>query len=152
MGESPPGKPNNLITCLCQVAIGRLPHLKVFGKDYDTPDGTGVRDYVHIMDLATGHLRALESLAKQRVIKVNLGTGHGSSVLEIIHAFSKACGKKIPYIFAPRRHGDVANCYACANMAYLNMGWRATRHLNDMCADAWRWQISNPSGYSSIVN
>ena len=147
IGEDPSGVPDNLMPFIAQVAVGRQPHLNVFGKDYDTPDGTGVRDYVHVMDVAAGHLRALEGLEKQRLIKVNLGTGRGTSVLELVHAFSKASGKDIPIVFAPRRDGDIACCYACPDLAQQTLGWRATRDLNDMCKDTWKWQSSNPHGY-----
>jgi UDP-glucose 4-epimerase len=147
IGEDPSGEPNNLMPFIAQVAVGRRPHLNVFGTDYDTTDGTGVRDYVHVMDLAAGHVRALECLEKQRVIKVNLGTGRGTSVLELVHAFSRASGREIPVVFAPRRNGDVACCYACPDLALRTLGWRAERDLNDMCNDAWRWQNNNPQGY-----
>jgi UDP-glucose 4-epimerase len=147
IGEDPNGVPNNLIPYIAQVAVGLRPHLNVFGADYDTPDGTGVRDYVHVMDVAAGHLRALECLEKQRLIKVNLGNGRGTSVLELAHAFSKASGKDIPVVFAPRRGGDIACSYACPDLAQQTLGWRATRNLDDMCRDTWRWQSSNPHGY-----
>jgi len=149
IGEDPTGVPNNLMPFIAQVAVGRLPHLTVFGADYDTPDGTGVRDYVHVMDVAAGHLRALECLEKQRLIKVNLGTGRGTSVLELAYAFSRACGKDIPMVLAPRRDGDIACCYACPDLALQTLGWRAKRDLNDMCKDTWKWQSSNPHGYKS---
>lgn len=147
IGEDPSGEPNNLMPFIAQVAVGRRSYLNVFGADYDTPDGTGVRDYVHVMDVAAGHLRALECLEKQRLIKVNLGTGRGTSVLELAHAFSKASGKDIPIVSAPRRDGDIACCYACPDLAQQTLGWRATRDLNDMCKDTWKWQSSNPHGY-----
>ena len=147
MGEEPSGEPNNLMPYIAQVAVGRRPHLNVFGADYETPDGTGVRDYVHVMDVAAGHLRALEGLEKQRLIKVNLGTGRGTSVLELVQAFSKASGRDIPIVSAPRRDGDIACCYACPDLAQQTLGWRATRDLSDMCKDTWRWQSSNPQGY-----
>jgi UDP-glucose 4-epimerase len=147
IGEDPSGVPNNLMPFVAQVAVGRRPHLSVFGADYDTPDGTGVRDYVHVMDVAAGHLRALECLEKQRLIKVNLGTGRGTSVLELAHAFSRASGKDIPVVFAPRRKGDTACSYACPDLAQQTLGWRAKRDLNDMCNDTWKWQSSNPLGY-----
>jgi UDP-glucose 4-epimerase len=146
IGEDPVGVPNNLMPFIAQVAVGRRPHLSVFGADYDTPDGTGVRDYVHVMDVAAGHLRALECLEKQRLIKVNLGTGRGTSVLELAHAFSRASGKDIPMVFAPRREGDIASSYACPALAQQMLGWRAKRDLNDMCNDTWKWQSSNPHG------
>ena len=147
IGEDPSGEPNNLMPFVAQVAVGRRPHLNVFGTDYDTPDGTGIRDYVHVMDVAAGHLRALECLEKQPLIKVNLGTGRGTSVLELAHAFSRASGKDIPVVSAPRRDGDVACCYACPELAVQTLGWRATRDLSDMCQDTWKWQNSNPQGY-----
>jgi UDP-glucose 4-epimerase len=147
IGEDPSGEPNNLMPFVAQVAVGRRPHLSVFGADYDTPDGTGVRDYVHVMDVAVGHVRALERLEKQRLIKVNLGTGRGTSVLELAHAFARASGKEIPVVFVPRRNGDIACCYASPDLARQTLGWRAKRDLNDMCNDTWRWQSSNPRGY-----
>src|ERR1700722_166301 len=147
MGEDPLGTPNNLMPFLAQVAVGRRPHLNVFGNDYDTPDGTGVRDYVHVMDIAAGHVRALECLEKQRLIKVNLGTGRGTSVLELVRAFSRASGRDIPLAFAPRRDGDVASCYASPDLAHDVLGWRATRGLDEICRDSWRWQSGNPEGY-----
>jgi UDP-glucose 4-epimerase len=147
IGEDPTGVPNNLMPYIAQVAVGRLPHLTVFGRDYDTPDGTGVRDYVHVADIAAGHLRALECLEKQRLITANLGTGRGTSVLELAHAFSRASGKDIPVVFAPRRDGDIACCYACPDLAQQTLGWRAKRDLDDMCKDTWKWQSINPYGY-----
>ena len=147
IGEDPLGVPGNLMPCLSQVAIGRRPHLAVFGRDYDTPDGTGVRDYVHVMDIAAGHLRALQCLDRQRHITVNLGTGRGCSVLELVDAFSKASGKDIALEFAPRRDGDAAQCYASAELARQILGWRAERGLAEMCRDTWRWQSQNPQGY-----
>jgi UDP-glucose 4-epimerase len=147
IGEDPAGEPNNLMPFIAQVAVGRRPHLNVFGTDYDTPDGTGVRDFVHVMDLGAGHLRALECLEIQDLIKVNLGTGHGTSVLELVHAFSEASGKYIPVVFAPRRAGDIACCYASPDLAERTLGWRATRDLDTMCRDTWGWQSRNPRGY-----
>lgn len=147
IGEDPSGEPNNLMPFIAQVAVGRRPHLNVFGKDYETSDGTGVRDFVHVMDLASGHLRALKCLEKQSLIKVKLGTGHGTSVLEFVQAFSKASGKDIPVVFAPRRPGDIACCYASPDLAKRTLGWHATRNLDDMCRDTWRWQSNNPHGY-----
>jgi UDP-glucose 4-epimerase len=147
IGEDPIGAPNNLMPFIAQVAVGRRPHLNVFGSDYDTPDGTGVRDYVHVVDIAVGHLRALESLEKQRLIKVNLGTGRGTSVLELANAFSTVSGKDVPVVFAPRRDGDIACFYACPELAQHTLGWQATRDLNDMCRDTWKWQSGNPLGY-----
>jgi UDP-glucose 4-epimerase len=151
IGEDPSGEPNNLVPFVAQVAVGRLPHLNVFGTDYDTTDRTGVRDFVHVMDLAAGHLRALECLEKQRLIKVNLGTGRGTSVLELARAFSEASGRKIPIVSAPRRPGDIACCYASTDLAEQTLGWRATRDLHDMCKDTWRWQSNNPFGYKKTV-
>jgi UDP-glucose 4-epimerase len=148
IGEDPSGAPNNLMPFIAQVAVGRRPHLNVFGADYDTPDGTGVRDYVHVMDVAAGHVRALECLEKQRLIKVNLGTGRGTSVLELANAFSKASGKEIPVVLVPRRNGDIACCYASPDLAQHTLGWRAKRDLNDMCNDTWKWQSNNPQGYN----
>jgi UDP-glucose 4-epimerase len=147
IGEDPPGVPNNLMPFLSQVAVGQRQHLSVFGNDYKTPDGTGVRDYVHVMDLAAGHVRALECLETENLIRVNLGTGRGVSVLELVQAFSKVCGREIPVVFEPRRAGDVASCYACPDLAKQLIGWRATRDFNEMCEDAWRWQRTNPRGY-----
>jgi UDP-glucose 4-epimerase len=150
IGEDPSGVPNNLMPFLAQVAGGRRPHLNVFGKDYDTPDGTGIRDYIHVMDLAEGHLKALNGLDQDRFFKVNLGTGRGTSVLELVDAFSKASAKEIPLVFAPRREGDVASCYACPDLAEKLLGWRAERSLAEMCADVWRWQSKNPDGYAFV--
>lgn len=147
IGEDPTGVPTNLMPFVAQVAVGRRPHLTVFGADYDTPDGTGVRDYVHVMDIAAGHLRALEHLEKQRLIKVNLGTGRGTSVLELANTFSRVSGKNIPIVYAPRREGDVACSYACPDLARQVLGWQAKRDLNDMCNDTWKWQSRNPFGY-----
>lgn len=147
IGEDPLGVPNNLMPFIAQVAVGRRSHVNVFGNDYGTPDGTGIRDYVHVVDLAIGHLRALEQLGREDFIQVNLGTGRGSSVLELVHAFSEACGKQIPFVFTARREGDVASYYACTNLAHQTLGWQATRKLHDMCADTWRWQSQNPDGY-----
>jgi UDP-glucose 4-epimerase len=147
IGEDPLGVPGNLMPFISQVAVGRRPYLSVYGNDYDTPDGTGVRDYVHVMDLAAGHVRALERLETQPVITVNLGTGRGSSVLDMVSAFRKASGKDIPLVFAPRRDGDVSSYYACTDLAERLLGWRATRNLVDMCADSWNWQRRNPAGY-----
>ena len=147
IGEDPSGLPNNLMPFIAQVAVGRRSHLTVFGADYDTPDGTGVRDYVHVMDVAAGHQQALDGLAKQRLIVVNLGTGRGTSVLELAHAFSRASGKDIPIVFAPRREGDIASSYASPDLARQTLGWQAKRDLTDMCRDTWKWQSGNPLGY-----
>jgi UDP-glucose 4-epimerase len=149
IGEDPNDIPNNLMPYIAQVAIGKLPRLRVYGADYPTPDGTGVRDYIHVVDLAAGHLAALDRLAKETggVITVNLGTGRGYSVLEMIRAFEQASGRPVPYEIAPRRAGDVASCYADPAHAEKLLGWKAIRGVADMCADAWRWQSQNPKGY-----
>ncbi len=152
IGEDPQGMPNNLLPFVAQVAVGRREYLNVWGGDYPTPDGTGVRDYIHVVDLAVGHLKALEALKKlQRqaeCLTVNLGTGHGYSVLDIVRAFEQASGKPVPYKVASRRPGDVASCYADPDRAFTRLGWRAERGLSEMCADAWRWQSANPKGYA----
>lgn len=148
IGEDPNGIPNNLFPYMTQVAVGKLRELVVFGNDYPTPDGTGVRDYIHVTDLALGHLRALEELrTRSGPVTYNLGTGLGYSVLEVIAAFGKASGKPIPFKIAGRRRGDVAVCYADPSLARQELGWKAERDLARMCADAWRWQVTNPSGY-----
>ncbi|MGA8784851.1 MAG: GDP-mannose 4,6-dehydratase, partial [Polaromonas sp.] len=131
------------------VAVGKRPYLNVYGNDYATPDGTGVRDYIHVQDLAQGHVAALQALLDDgEGFTVNLGTGQGQSVLELVRAFEQASGQPVPYQFAPRRAGDVAQCYADASLAQRLLGWRATHTLADMCADAWRWQSGNPEGYA----
>jgi UDP-glucose 4-epimerase len=133
---------------VAQVAVGRRPYLNVYGNDYPTPDGTGVRDYIHVQDLAMGHLRALQSLsAKGQSLTVNLGTGQGCSVLDVVKAFEKASGKSVPYQFAARRAGDVAQCYASTALANRLLGWTAERDLDAMCSDTWRWQSANPNGF-----
>jgi len=148
IGEDPDGIPNNLVPFISQVAVGRLQELKVFGNDYPTPDGTGLRDYIHVVDLAQGHLYALERLsAGSGVIIYNLGTGCGYSVLEVVGAFEKACGKKIPYKIVGRRDGDIAVCYADPSKANTELGWAAKRGIEEMCRDTWRWQLNNPRGY-----
>ena len=148
IGENPHGIPNNLLPYVSKVAAGLLECVNVFGDDYDTPDGTGVRDYIHIQDLASGHIKALEKLAaKPGLVTYNLGTGVGYSVLDIIHNFEKACGKKIPYRIAPRRPGDIDMCYADPSKAEKELGWKAERGIDKMCEDAWRWQSKNPNGY-----
>jgi len=148
IGEDPRGIPNNLLPYVAQVAIGRREELSVFGGDYPTPDGTGVRDFIHVVDLAEGHLAALNVLERQAgVITVNLGTGRGYSVLEVVAAFEKASGKRVPYRIVGRRAGDVAACYADPGMAERLLEWRAMRQLDEMCGDAWRWQQMNPEGY-----
>lgn len=150
MGEDPKGIPNNLMPYIAQVAIGKLPKLGVFGDDYPTHDGTGVRDYIHVMDLALGHVCALKKLEEEPAVRVyNLGTGVGYSVLDMVKAFSKACGKEIPYEIKPRRAGDVAACYCEASKAKTELGFEATHTLEDMCADAWNWQKNNPDGYGN---
>ena len=149
IGEDPAGPPNNLMPYVAQVAVGKRPYLSVYGNDYDTPDGTGVRDYIHVQDLAQGHVAAVQALlVKGDSFTVNLGTGKGHSVLEVVRAFEQASGRSVPYQFAPRRAGDVAQCYADAALAERLLGWRATHTLADMCADAWRWQSGNPDGYA----
>jgi UDP-glucose 4-epimerase len=148
IGEDPRGLPNNLMPYVAQVAIGKLPALRVWGNDYATPDGTGVRDYIHVMDLARGHLAALDFLGrKKRSITANLGTGRGYSVLEAVKAFERASGRKIALDFQPRRAGDVATSYADPSLAARELGWKAALGLDDMCRDAWRWQSQNPEGY-----
>ena len=148
IGENPNGIPNNLMPYIAQVAVGRLECLSVFGNDYDTPDGTGVRDYIHVVDLALGHIKAVEkSLGCTGVNIYNLGTGTGYSVLDLVNAFEKASGKKINYKIAPRRDGDIATCYANATKAKEELGWVAERGVKEMCEDTWRWQSMNPNGY-----
>jgi UDP-glucose 4-epimerase len=154
IGEDPQDTPNNLMPFVAQVAVGRRPHLNVFGNDYPTKDGTGVRDYIHVVDLAVGHLKALEALERSprqtECLTVNLGTGTGYSVLEIVQAFEQASGKPVLYKIAPRRPGDVAACYADPSKAASLLGWQATRSLAEMCADAWKWQSLNPRGYHPL--
>ncbi len=148
IGEDPAGIPNNLLPYISQVAVGRREKLSVFGDDYPTPDGTGVRDYIHVVDLAIGHLRALEALAiDPGMITCNLGTGRGYSVLEMVKAFEKASGKPVHYEIVPRRPGDIAECYADPTYAEQRLGWKAERGIDEMCRDAWRWQSENPEGY-----
>jgi UDP-glucose 4-epimerase len=148
IGEDPNGVPNNLLPYIAQVAVGKLPDLAVFGNDYPTPDGTGVRDYIHVVDLAEGHLRALEALQTRTGAHVwNLGTGKGYSVLDMVRAFEAASGKSVPYRVAPRRPGDIATCYADPTKAERDLGWKARRGLDEMMRDAWRWQSMNPDGY-----
>jgi UDP-glucose 4-epimerase len=148
IGEDPGGIPNNLMPYIAQVAVGKLQQLSVFGADYPTPDGTGVRDYIHVVDLAIGHLRALDKLRKQPgVVVYNLGTGRGYSVLEMIEAFAQASGQPIPYRIAGRRSGDIAKCYADPALALKELGWQAQHGIREMCEDAWRWQSANPEGY-----
>lgn len=148
MGENPRGIPNNLLPYLGQVAVGKLPQLSVYGNDYSTPDGTGIRDYIHVVDLARGHVAALDALGdNQRSLTVNLGTGRGYSVLEVIKAFEKAAGKTIPFCIKPRRAGDIAISYADTALARSLLGWHAELDLDRMCADGWRWLQQNPDGY-----
>lgn len=148
IGEDPKGIPNNLMPFICQVATGKRSHLNVFGNDYPTPDGTGVRDYIHVMDLANGHLKALDVLeCHQGLVTVNLGTGQGYSVLEMIKAFENASGIQIPYQITPRRPGDIAACWADPSHAHQLLNWHAERDLHTMCQDSWRWQQQNPHGY-----
>lgn len=148
IGEDPGGIPNNLMPYIAQVAVGTLGELAVFGGDYPTPDGTGVRDYIHVVDLALGHLRALEKLVDTPgVLTCNLGTGRGYSVLDMVRAFEAACGRAIPFRIVDRRSGDIAQCYADPSLARRELGWQATRDLGEMCADSWRWQSANPQGY-----
>lgn len=149
MGEDPQGIPNNLMPFIAQVAVGRREKLSVFGDNYATPDGTGVRDYIHVMDLADGHIAALNAVGKKAGLHVyNLGTGKGSSVLEMIAAFSNACGKPIPYEVCPRRPGDIAQCWASTEKAERELGWKAQYTVAQMTADTWHWQVKNPNGYS----
>lgn len=149
IGEDPKGIPNNLVPYIAQVAVGKLQALGVFGNDYDTPDGTGVRDYIHVVDLAKGHVKAIEKLKKNEGVSIyNLGTGKGYSVLDVLHAFEKACGKELPYVIKPRRPGDIATCYADPSKAKEELGWVAEKGIEEMCADSWRWQSSNPNGYA----
>ncbi len=148
LGEDPKGIPNNLMPYLALVAVGRLPCLNIFGNDYPTPDGTCVRDYIHVMDLAKGHVAALDKLMDKSGVHIyNLGTGTGYSVLDMVKAFSKAIGSELPHKFAPRREGDVVQCYADPGKACRELGWKAEKSLDDMCADSYRWQRDNPDGY-----
>jgi UDP-glucose 4-epimerase len=149
IGEDPSGLPNNLVPYLAQVAVGRRERLSVFGDDYDTPDGTPLRDYIHVEDLAAGHVAALTRLAStdRPVNTWNLGTGHGTSVLEMLAAFGRAVGRDLPYEVVGRRPGDIAASYADPSRAQAELGWTATRTIDDMCADSWRWQEQNPNGY-----
>lgn len=149
IGEDPNGIPNNLMPYIAQVAVGKLEKLSVFGGDYDTPDGTGVRDYIHVVDLAKGHIKALQKLAQNPGLVVwNLGTGQGYSVIEMAEAFAKASGQKVPYQIVERRAGDIAACYADSTKALNEIGWKAEKGLQEMCKDTWRWQSSNPDGYA----
>ena len=149
IGEDPKGIPNNLMPYISQVAVGKREKLGVFGNDYDTPDGTGVRDYIHVVDLALGHVKAVEKLADNEGVSIyNLGTGNGYSVLQVVHAFEKACGHAINYAIKPRRPGDIAMCYCDPAKAKKELGWEAQYGIEDMCADSWRWQSQNPNGYA----
>jgi UDP-glucose 4-epimerase len=148
IGEDPNGIPNNLMPFISQVAVGKREYLSVFGDDYDTHDGTGVRDYIHVVDLAKGHLKALEKIESiNEVLAVNLGTGQGYSVLDMVKAFESASGSKVPYRIAPRRSGDIAKCFADPSYAKEILGWEATKDIDAMCSDTWRWQSQNPNGY-----
>ena len=148
MGEDPNGIPNNLMPYITQVAIGKREKLGVFGNDYDTHDGTGVRDYIHVVDLALGHVKAVEKVRAEKGLFIyNLGTGVGYSVLDVVKAFEKASGKEIPYTIMPRRAGDIATCYSDPSKAAKELGWKAERGIEEMCEDSWRWQSQNPDGY-----
>lgn len=148
IGEDPQGIPNNLLPYIAQVAVGKLDYLRVFGDDYDTVDGTGVRDYIHVVDLAKGHVLSVDKIDKlEGVSIINLATGNGYSVLEVLKAFEKACGKKISYKIVERREGDIAKCFADASKAYEILGWKAEKGIDEMCEDSWRWQSQNPNGY-----
>lgn len=148
MGEDPNGIPNNLMPYITQVAIGKREYLNVWGDDYDTPDGTGVRDYIHVVDLALGHIKAVEKVeGTDGLFIYNLGTGKGYSVLDVVKAFEKASGVKIPYKIGPRRDGDIATCYSDPSKAEKELGWKAQRDIEEMCEDSWRWQKQNPNGY-----
>jgi len=148
IGEDPHGIPNNLMPFIAQTAVGKREHLNVLGDDYDTHDGTGVRDYIHVMDLADGHVKALDKMGDfNQVMTINLGTGNGYSVLDMVKAFEKASGKQVPYTIAPRRAGDIAKCFADPSYAKKILGWEATRSIDEMCEDSWRWQSNNPNGY-----
>ena len=149
IGEDPKGIPNNLLPYVAQVAVGKLEKVHVFGNDYPTHDGTGVRDYIHVVDLALGHLKTVENCSDKPGVHIfNLGTGNGYSVLDVINAFSKACGKEIPYQIDERRPGDIAECFADASKAKAELGWEATRGIAEMCEDSWRWQSTNPNGFN----
>lgn len=149
IGEDPKGIPNNLVPYIAQVAVGKLACLGVFGDDYNTPDGTGVRDYIHVVDLAIGHVKAIKKLEDKEGVSIyNLGTGNGYSVLDVVKAFEKASGRPIKYEIKPRRPGDIATCYADPSKAKTELGWEATRGIDEMCEDSWRWQSGNPNGYA----
>ena len=149
IGENPNGIPNNLVPYISQVAVGKMKKLTIFGNDYNTHDGTGVRDYIHVVDLAAGHLKALQKLeTKPGVVIYNLGTGIGYSVLDVVKAFEEASGQKVPYVIKDRRPGDIATCYAEPSFALKELGWKATKSIEQMCVDTWRWQKNNPNGYN----
>ena len=151
IGEDPNGIPNNLVPYIAKVAVGKLDHITVFGDDYPTPDGTGVRDYIHVVDLAIGHIRAVEKIADETgCFTYNLGTGKGYSVLDVIHAFEKACVHPLKYEIAARRAGDLATCYSDPSKAGRELGWKAERDIDEMCEDSWRWRSSNPDGYADV--
>ena len=148
IGENPNGIPNNLLPYIAKVAAGQLECVNVFGDDYDTPDGTGVRDYIHVVDLAKGHVKALKKFEEKPEVRIyNLGTGIGYSVLDVLHAYEEACGKTLPYEIKPRRAGDIATCYCDATKAKEELGWAAEKGIKEMCADSWKWQSMNPDGY-----
>jgi len=153
IGEDPNGIPNNLVPYISQVAVGRRKELHIFGNDYDTPDGTGIRDYIHVCDLAYGHVCALKDMTKGPGLRIyNLGTGTGYSVLDVLKAYENACGHEIPYVIDKRRPGDIARCFCDPKKAYKEMGWKAERSLLDMCKDAWNWQSRNPDGYKGVTD
>ena len=150
IGEDPNGIPNTLVPYIAKVAVGKLEKVHVFGNDYPTPDGTGVRDYIHVVDLARGHVAAIKKLEQKPGLFIcNLGTGHGYSVLDVINAFSKACGKEIPYVIDPRRPGDIAECWCDPSKAKRELGWEAQYGIEEMCAHSWNWQSHNPDGYKT---
>ena len=150
IGEDPKGIPNNLLPYISQVAVGKLDYLHVYGDDYNTHDGTGIRDYIHVVDLAKGHILAVEKIDELKGVEIiNLATGNGYSVLDVLHAFEKACGKKIPYKIEERRAGDIDKCFADPSYAKKVIGWQAQNGIDEMCQDAWRWQKMNPNGYES---
>ena len=150
IGEDPNGIPNNLVPYIAKVAVGKLEKVHVYGNDYPTPDGTGVRDYIHVVDLARGHVAAIKKLEQKPGLFIcNLGTGHGYSVLDVIHAFSKACGRELPYVIDPRRPGDIAECWCDPTRAKNELGWQAQYGIDEMCRDSWNWQKNNPDGYKT---
>ena len=150
IGEDPNGIPNNLVPYIAKVAVGKLEKVHVYGNDYPTPDGTGVRDYIHVVDLARGHVAAIKKLEQKPGLFIcNLGTGHGYSVLDVIHAFSKACGRELPYVIDPRRPGDIAECWCDPTKAKNELGWQAQYGIDEMCRDSWNWQKNNPDGYKT---